>query len=473
MGLLFTYLLTYGGSAVAVFRPWYGLLIYVLFATIRPESLWFWSVPPGNYSRIIAIALLVGWAINGFGNRKFGRAFAIAGCLVGFWVWAAVSTTTAYDPQVALGFLESKGKIVLPFVVGLTLIRSLRQVRELMWVLVGGSGYVALELNRAYYDGFNRLQEIGFGGMDNNSFVIHVVALIGPAFFLGLYEKHWGLKAAAFASAALLTHCIFFSFSRGGMVALGFTGVVTFFLVPKRPGVIALFVAGAVTAGMMAGPEVLERLGTAFASEEERDHSAQSRIDMWGNCVTLTLENPITGVGPDNFPLVLPRFGKYGRGKEAHTLWLQIAAELGVPGVGFLLGFYLLTLWRLWPWLGGLPGPAGELHATLCRCVWSSIPGFMLAAQFVSLEGLESPYYIGLTGCGVIMLTKTAEEAGRSAADTGRRVATRRHGAGPDPLLSPLGSGATSAVVAGDGGAAPATSEQPRYGNFRDRPGAS
>ncbi len=76
-GLLFTYGLTYGGALVSLFNPFSGLLIYICFAIVRPESMWFWSVPAGNYSRIIAIALLAGWAMHGFGSWRFGRARAI------------------------------------------------------------------------------------------------------------------------------------------------------------------------------------------------------------------------------------------------------------------------------------------------------------------------------------------------------------------------------------------------------------
>jgi len=72
MGLVFTYALTYGGALLALFNPFYGLLVYVCFAIIRPEFMWSWSVPEGNYSRIVAMGLLVGWAIRGFGRWRFG-----------------------------------------------------------------------------------------------------------------------------------------------------------------------------------------------------------------------------------------------------------------------------------------------------------------------------------------------------------------------------------------------------------------
>ena len=67
--LIFVYLLTYGGAAAALLNPLVGLYIYILFAILKPESLWSFSVPlGGHYSRIVAIAMLIGWAWQGFGN---------------------------------------------------------------------------------------------------------------------------------------------------------------------------------------------------------------------------------------------------------------------------------------------------------------------------------------------------------------------------------------------------------------------
>src|SRR5438876_1199388 len=63
-GLLVTFALTYGGSLVALFNPFVGLLIYICFSIIRPEDMWSYAVPRGNYSRIVGVALLVGWVDN-------------------------------------------------------------------------------------------------------------------------------------------------------------------------------------------------------------------------------------------------------------------------------------------------------------------------------------------------------------------------------------------------------------------------
>lgn len=407
-GLIFTYALTYGGSVIALFNPFVGLLIYVCFAIVRPQSLWHWSVPDGNYSRTIALALLAGWALKGFGNWNFGRARVVVYCLIGFLCWMALSSFFAFDSAMAWRNTESIAKIVLPFVVGITLIDSFDKVKSLAWVIMLSQGYVAYDLNMSYLGGYNRMTDAGFGGMDNNCNAIAMVCGTGFAFFLGLAEKGWR-RWLAFFAAALMTHAVLFAFSRGGMLALIVAGGTAFVLIPKRPIYYGYLLLAALLALRMAGPEVRARFFSTFADQETRDTSAQSRIDMWGICWDLTLQNPIVGVGPNNFPVLAKSLGLTD-GKQAHSLWMQAGAELGFPGVGFLLAFYLFTIWRLWlmardvQWID--PG-----IANYCNMVVAALVGFIVAAQFVTLAGLELPYYVALVGAGYLKLSEQVEHA--------------------------------------------------------------
>src|SRR5437868_11824217 len=100
-GLIATYLLTYGGAFVSLFYPFIGLLIYICFAIIKPEAMWFWSVTPGNYSRIVALALLAGWTIQGFGSWRFGKAAPSVWGLVGFLLWSVGAAPMARNQVVA------------------------------------------------------------------------------------------------------------------------------------------------------------------------------------------------------------------------------------------------------------------------------------------------------------------------------------------------------------------------------------
>src|SRR5437867_6159377 len=156
---------------------------------------------------------------------------------------------------------------------------------------------------------------------------IAMVTGVGLSLFLALAVESWGLKALAAAATLLMVHVILFSFSRGGMLALVITGCVGFVLLPKQPRHYLVFAVFAAAAFYLAGPEVRARFSTIFAESGQRDASAESRLDLWRDCLDVISKYPLCGVGPDHWQLVAHEYG-WPRGKLAHTLWLQIAAEL-------------------------------------------------------------------------------------------------------------------------------------------------
>lgn len=438
-GFLITILLTFGGALVGLFNPYYGLLVYMSLAILRPESLWFWSVPgDANFSRIVACCLLVGWvaqelsrwrqrhpdlptptSLVGFSSQPFfftiasftgkrldtfGRERGIVAALLGFMALAIVGAFLAPNQSVAWDFVESMAKIILPFLVGITSIDSVKKLKQLAWLLVLCQGYVALELNRSYLSGFNRLTEAGFGGMDNNCVAIAMVTAIGLGFFLGLEAPTLWRKGLALFAVACMAHAVLFSFSRGSMLALIITGVVAFFLIPKQPRHYAVFAVAVVFCLLLAGTEVRERFLTIFTGKEERDASAESRLVLWSNCLDSIAEHPLLGVGPNHWPLVVHRYG-WNKGKEAHTLWLQLGAELGLPALACLLAFFGLAVVRLWPLARDKCEVPDPWLRSAARMVIAALVGFVISAQFVSLKTLELPYYVTLLGAGAVKLS--------------------------------------------------------------------
>jgi probable O-glycosylation ligase (exosortase A-associated) len=407
-GLVFTYLLTYGGALASLFNPFIGLLVYVSFAIIRPEHMWYWSVPQGNYSRIVAMGLLIGWAFKGLGSWSFRQARPIVFALLAYWLWSAILAIGAPNPDVAWAFVEILSKIVLPFLVGITTIDSLQKLKTLAWVILLSQGYAALEFNLSYLQGYNRLAEEGFGGMDNNGNAIALVTCVGLAFFLGLHAARWWCKAIALGAAALMTHAILFSNSRGGMLSLIVTGAMTFVLLPKRPVYFLLFATGILLTWRLAGPQVIARFETAFAGSGERDASAESRVQLWAACWD-SMQNEPLGLGPDHFPLIVEKYG-FRRGKQAHSLWMQLGADLGFPGLFLILLFYLTCIRRLWPLARNRRPELDPSFGHLARIVISSLTGFIISAQFVSVTAVELPYYLALIGAGILKLTPSPSE---------------------------------------------------------------
>jgi O-antigen ligase len=278
-------------------------------------------------------------------------------------------------------------------------------LKQLAWVILLSQGFLALQFNLWYLGGYNILRLEGFGGMDNNCNAIALVTCLGLAFFLALESPKWWQKAVAMSAAALMAHAIMFSFSRGGMLALMITGLVTFLIIPKRPIHYLGFAVAALFVIRFAGPQVMERFQTTFASAEKRDASADSRVELWKACLDSIRKRP-WGVGPANWGEVVTEYG-FVKGKLAHSLWLQLAAELGVLGVLLLVLFYGGCMWRLWPLARNRSTIRDPWFGHLARMVIASLIGFVVAAQFVSLDLLEQPYYITLIGAGLLKISST------------------------------------------------------------------
>jgi putative inorganic carbon (hco3(-)) transporter len=432
-GLIFTYLLTYGGALASLYRPYWGLLIYICFALVNPAAMWFFSVPPGNYSRIVAIALLVGWCLHGFGDWRFGRARPIVILFVVFLLWACVMAIPVFDSAPAWFYVETHAKIVLPFLVGITVINSVQQLKQLAWVIVVSQGYMAYEFNVSYYEGFNRMREGDFAGLDNNDLAIAMDSGIGLAFFLGLHAERWWGKAVAFGSALVMGHAVMFSNSRGGMLGLILTGGVSFLLIRKQPKHYLALLVAILIGVRLAGAEVQERFMTTFSDSEHRDGSAGLRVRHWKACADSILTSPL-GAGPNQWQFVAPRYGLPSM--EGHSHWLQTGAELGLPGLGALVGFYLLTMIRLWPLARERVPVSDPWLAYMAQMVIASLFGFAIPAQFVTCWGVEIPYYVTLLGVGVLKVV-SAEAAANAARGAPAQVA-RLEFAQP-PYLAAIG----------------------------------
>lgn len=404
-GVFFTYTLTYLGAPLYLFFPYLGLLAYVCFAIIKPPSMWYWAglfPPPFNigYDQIIAVAMLLGWLFKGTGDWKLGRASGVTLCLVGFFLWGVAGWACADQRSVAWSYVVAQAKIVLPFLVGVTLIDSVSRLKQLAWVMALSQGYLAYELNLSYYAGYNRVAAEGFAHMDNNCVAVAMVAGVGLALFLGISERRIWLKALAFLSAVLMAHTVMFSWSRGGMLGLIVVAVVSFFLIPRKPVHYAYFLLLLAVGWMLAGDQVRDRFMTVFVDPHERDASSKTRLEYWGYCLNTMQKHPFMGCGPGQWPMECQRRGVkliYG-----HNVWLQCGAELGIPGLLLLLSFYGLCIVRLWPMTRRRAKIPDPWLAHVARMVIASIVGFVVAGSFVSLVGLELPYYVVMLGAAAL-----------------------------------------------------------------------
>jgi O-antigen ligase len=396
--------------------------VYWILDIVRPQFMFGWAGAQGAFSQIVALATIAGWAVKGFGTWRFGRGRPIVVLMIGYFVWSGLSALAASNGSVALGFMTEQSKRVLMFIIAVTLVDSPSRVKTLIWVVAGSAGYLAFEMNLRYFGGFNEIQLLGYGGMDNNSMALAMVTCLAPAVFVGLYAKPLWQKALAFGAAAFIGHAILLTFSRGGMLGLLVSGVGAFIVLPKRPRYLMPMFLAFLIALRFTGPELRGRYSTAFAQEQDLDYSAQSRLELWTDCLKVMEKYPLLGAGPDHFGIIAPEFG-WPAGKEAHSLWLQVGAELGVPAMVLLVLFYGLTIVRLWP-VRRAGGDTDPWRTVVAFIAITSLTGFAAASQFVTMEGLETPMYIAVIAVGTLRQTRT--EPSREVSKTIEQAAAAR-----------------------------------------------
>ena len=428
-GMLFTYAVTFGATALSPFYPFYAFLAYVAFANLKPEAIWSGSVTDGNYSRIVAVAFLAGWLLHGGGSWRLEKATAVVAPLLLYWVWLFLGAVTSPAQAEAWYSFEILSKVFLPLLAGLTLISSLERLKQLAWVLVVTHGFLAFEFNQQYFSYGINTDEWMFAGLDNNSIAITMVTALGLAFFLGLASQVWWQKAFAFLAAGLMAHVVLFSMSRGGMLAMCVSGSLAFVLVPKRLlSYVALGIAGLLLIGL-AGANVRQEFFSSFGEEKELDASAQSRFQLTRDAIDCMLKNPVFGRGMENWGNVAPEYG-WPRGKRAHNTWAEIGATLGVPGLALILTFYGVCCWKMLNISRDHPIPVDPWILWMSRGIIASLAGFFASASFVTVDRIELPYYVVLLGAG--MLKVLAEERSLLIVPAARDVLS---GAGPAPVI--------------------------------------
>jgi O-antigen ligase len=187
-----------------------------------------------------------------------------------------------------------------------------------------------------------------------------VAGFTAPAIFItatwALTVRHKSHKRIIWIIAGLLFITLILTFSRGGLLA--FIGGITAFagfraiqhpaftsrISPTAIGGMAITIA----IGIMA-------LFVAMTLPFAIGKSDEGRLDMWQSAVNMTIDNPITGVGPGLFGRAYREYRDpiVGRDKlaAAHNLYLNVSSELGLLGIlvgSWLAVVILQTSWKAW-----------------------------------------------------------------------------------------------------------------------------
>ena len=366
--------------------------------------------------------------------------------VVGLLLWGAFSVPAALNQGVAFRAWTDFARTLVMFIVVAGSVRSARDVERLSLAYFAVTVlYTAVVLSRFQLsDGDWRLGQLYY--YDGND----LATLIATAMPLGLYfvlaQRRPLLRVLAVAGLVVLAVGLIRSGSRGGFLA--FLGVTAFVLlgfttVPARARLAGLVAILAVAAASASDQYWTQMQTIVHPNQDYNTTSEAGRVRIWTRGLGYMAGRPMLGVGISNFQVAegtispLARLQERGIGVRwgaAHNVFIQVGAELGLPGLILFVAWFasaFLALRRL-----ARQSRKGSDSATdaprLAQSLMAALVGFVVGGCFLSLAYSDMLYTLAALAVG---LQKVSRPLGTPHVRAARRtlVDQRSHRASRGP----------------------------------------
>ncbi len=344
MGLRFIAMLLYTPVAcgMAVFRPYWGLILLVAMYYFRPDI---WDQPTWFRPQMwLTVAVGVGWLTH-LKTFRFNLLMLLGTLVVGLGFgtsfFAAVDPVYSYDASIVV----MKVAVLMLFTVNL--VDTSEKLQHFFWanvlgmlwnlktILITGIGGGEIRAQRV---------DVGVGQGGGANYIAMILAMTVPILYMRILNGRGRERTMAIMLIPLYILGLVVTGSRGGFLSAA--AVALFLLCTSNKKILGFSLISVLFAFFMLvlPAAYVDRLVQGFGDSQTRDSSADSRLKLWQAGWTMFKEYPLHGVGLDNFSLLSPRYagfyaskamdayvaGKRGAGFVAHSTWFQMLAEGGV-----------------------------------------------------------------------------------------------------------------------------------------------
>jgi hypothetical protein len=356
---------------------------------------------------LLLIFSLAARRLIGAERHSLPRETALLAALV---VASVASLGLAYDKGRAGIELVELIEVAIFTLIAVMLIDDARWLRRGLWSVAGTAGILGALATFQQLAGLYDYEFFGFsevdtgdrallrseGPIDPNFFGQTMVAGAAVALYLGLGARRLPERLLAFSASLACLGGVYFSHSRGALLAVVVAGALAAVLrrVPIWIPAAGAAAVAALVLTVLPG-EARDRLlevvrpgqsGIAHAS----DASVANRFAENLAAAAMYRDHPLVGVGPGNYSAVYldyaQQIGLDQRAEErtgveqaAHNLYLEALAELGT--VGALVFFAVLAMAFLGAWRARAALPGRD--ALLGEGVLVALAGFFTASLFL------------------------------------------------------------------------------------------
>ncbi len=280
---------------------------------------------------LISLLYALVYHISGRGQKLFESKISKLFC--SFTLISLASFLVFYDLNIPHAKHLSHISFFAFFIVALTFIDSKEKLRKCLWVCIFAmflGSYTVIKW--CMVTGFR----VGGGFGDANIFAANAVLMLPLAYYLFLSEKRFMYKMTLLGMLVLIMGGFFVAQSRGATAGFLVSLLVMCWGSAKK---IKAFL-GVILLIIVLIPFVPEsfwsRLGVSgYEQQYGAKVSTEAHIQRWVAGLNMIKEHPLLGVGLDNCYFTMSRYNpelEGLRGAQAHNGYIEIAAELGVPG---------------------------------------------------------------------------------------------------------------------------------------------
>jgi putative inorganic carbon (HCO3(-)) transporter len=318
-----------------------GLLAFTAILFLRPQE----QFPPLNPLHLAEVSALLALTAMVMGRMQRGLSVTrytpeLGGVLaLGFTILATAPFSIWMGGAVGT-FTEIYSKIILIFILMLNTLTNPKRIDRFLWLIVFASGYIALRAVADYARGANMVEngrvQGAVGGMfkNPNDLALNMVAVMPLAAALAMRSRSTVRRLLAIGCAFLMMGAVVVSQSRSGTIGLAvMIAILGVNIARRRPAVAAAGVLALMFAIPLMPSSYWHRLSSITDQSADETGSGEARRILLRESLQAFLEHPITGVGAGQFKNYNPE-GREEAWRESHNVVLQVAAELGMIGLG-------------------------------------------------------------------------------------------------------------------------------------------
>jgi len=380
-------------------RPWVGILTWSWLGYMNPHRLT-WGIA---YSMPFGM-MVMGMTLLGL---PFSRDVKVPPrstevfLLTALWGWFLLTTLFAYYPADAWEQFSKVSKVLFGTYLSLMLLQEERKLRALIWIIGLSIGFFGLKggIWAISTGGHNQVLGPPDSFISGNTEIGLALNMVIPLlFYLRRQETRTWLRRLLLAMALFSMVASLITYSRGAL--LGLLVILPLLFLKSRA---KLLILPLLVVAALVGPSVMpsnwtERMETIETYDQ--DISANQRLNSWWVAYQLAKDSPVLGGGFRTFSMeiyqtYIPGYIYANQQHDAHSIYFQVLAEHGFPGLALFLMLIASTFVSLRYVIHVTKNRPDQLWINDCaKMVEVSLVGYAVSGAFLSMSYFDLFYHL-------------------------------------------------------------------------------